>query len=328
MSLITDTLKAFLPLKRKTTPSGWISFDAPCCSDQRQRGGLIFNAGDAVSYHCFNCGFKTSWHPGRHVSQKMRKFMGSLGINDDIINKLCIEALRLHEAEEIHQITNIVPVFHERALPLDAELIENLLDDVPDKLIPVLEYIAKRGLYLEDYNFYWSPRPGFNNRLIIPYYYNNQIVGYTARAINSDSRPRYLADQQPNYVFGLDNQTYDKKFVIVCEGPIDAISISGCALMGSEITDSRDWLLKRLNKEIILVPDRDAKGLGTVNQAIERGWSVSMPDWPDNIKDINDAVVKLGRVTTLWMIKEAKESYSLKIQLKAKSWFKNTRNSE
>jgi len=316
MSLITDTLRAYLPAKKKQTPSGWISFNAPCCQDQRQRGGLIFNAGDAVSFHCFNCGFKTSWHPGRPVSHRMRKFMQLLGISDTDIGKLCLEALRLHEVEEIQQITNLVPTFHERVLPLDAEPIVNLLNDVPEKLIPILEYIACRGLYLEDHNFYWSSRLGFSNRLIIPYYYKNQIVGYTARAIDA-TKPKYLSDQQPNYVFGLDNQDCNRK------GPIDAISISGCALMGSEIKEGQNCLLKQLGREIILVPDRDHEGPKTVERAIELGWSVSMPDWPEGIKDVNDAIRILGRLCTLWMILQAKESYSLKIQLKAKAWFKN-----
>ncbi len=41
MSLIADTLLSFLPAKRKHTPSGWIGFNAPCCGDKRQRGGLF-----------------------------------------------------------------------------------------------------------------------------------------------------------------------------------------------------------------------------------------------------------------------------------------------
>jgi DNA primase len=122
-------------------------------------------------------------------------------------------------------------------------------------------------------------------------------------------------------VFNLDRQINNRNFVIVCEGPFDAISIDGCALLGAEIKDSQNWLLKQLGKEIVLVPDRDHEGPRTVEQALEFGWSVSMPDWPDDVKDINDAVVKLGKLATLWLITNAKESNSLKIQLRAKKWF-------
>jgi hypothetical protein len=320
MSLIADTLLTYLPGKRKTTPSGWISFNAVCCSDDRGRGGFIVNAGDAVSYHCFNCGFKCSWQPGRHISKNMNKFMRDLAIPDDTISQLRLEALRL-DTNNTAEIKSIIPKFDARALPMDSVPIVDLLADPPEKLIPVLEYMVSRQLFPEDFLFYWTPKVGFSNRLIIPFIYKNEIVGWTARAVN-DAQPKYLSEQQPGYVFNLDNQQDDREFVIVSEGPFDALSIDGCALLGAEIKDSQNWLLKQLGKEIVLVPDRDHEGPRTVEQAIEYGWSVSMPDWPEGVKDINDAVIKLGRLATLWLIVSAKESYSLKIQLRAKEWFK------
>jgi hypothetical protein len=324
MSLIADTLLQYLPSKRKHTPSGWISFNAPCCDDKRQRGGFIVNAGDAVSYHCFNCGVKASWQPGRTISQKMSKLMRDLNMPDDIISQLRLEALRLNE-NSTATVRQVVPTFEVRALPPEARPINEWLDDIPEKLVPVLEYIAQRKMYLDYYDFYWTPKIGFSNRLIIPFYKDGLVVGYTARAIN-DAKPKYISEQQPGYVFNLDKQKYDKEFVIVCEGPFDAISIDGCALLGAEIKDSQNWLLKQLSKEIILVPDKDHEGPRTVEQAIEFGWSVSMPDWPAGVKDVNDAVVKIGRLATLYLIISAKESNTLKIQLRAKKWFKDENN--
>jgi hypothetical protein len=321
MSLIADTILTYLPSKRKQTPSGWIGFNAPCCSDKRQRGGFIVNGGDAVSYHCFNCGFKASWQPGRTISQKMSKFLRFLNMPDDIINQLRLEALRLNENSNT-EIRQVIPTFDARALPVDSISITELLDHIPDKLVPVLEYLQNRNIFLEDYPFYWTPKIGFSNRVIIPFLKDNVIVGYTARAIG-DTKPKYISEQQPGYVFNLDKQHDNREMVIVCEGPFDAISINGCAILGAEIKDSQNWLLRQLNKEIVLVPDRDHEGHRTVEQAIEFGWSVSMPDWPDDIKDVNDAVVKLGRLATLWLIISARESNNLKIQLKAKKWFKD-----
>jgi hypothetical protein len=321
MSLIADTLLAYLPGKRKTTPSGWISFNASCCDDDRGRGGFIVNGGDAVSYHCFNCGFKCSWQPGRHISKNMNKFMRDLNIPDDIISQLRLEALRLDD-NNTTEIRSIIPKFDSRALPMDSEQLSNLLENPTEKLIPVLEYMVSRKLFPEDYPFYWTPKVGFSNRLIIPFLYKGEVVGWTARAIN-DAKPKYLSEQQPGYVFNLDNQQDDREFVIISEGPFDALSIDGCALLGAEIKDSQNWLLKQLGKELVLVPDRDHEGPRTVEQAIEYGWSVSMPEWPGDIKDINDAVIKLGKLATLYLIVSAKESNSLKIRLRAKQWFKN-----
>ena len=329
MGLIADTLQTYLPSKRKHTPSGWISFNAPCCDDKRQRGGFIVNAGDAVSYHCFNCGFKCSWQPGRHISQKMNKFMRDLNIPDDIISQLRLEALRLNETDAI-SVRSIVPTFDKRALPIDSKSFEEWRtflkqsDDnyvVPKAVIDAVEYMARRNIGIFDYPLYHSDKIGFNNRIIIPFLFKGEIVGWTARATN-EAKPKYLSEQQPGYVFNLDRQHDDREFVIISEGPFDALSIDGCALLGAEIKDSQNWLLKQLGKELVLVPDRDHEGPRTVEQAIEYGWSVSMPNWPDGVKDINDAVIKLGKLATLWLIVTAKESNGLKIRLKAKTWFK------
>lgn len=322
MSMIPDTLKLYLPAKQKLTPSGWISFNSVCCADNRQRGGFIVNDGDAISYHCFHCGFKASWQPGRQLSKNMKQFMRYLNIPDNVINKLSFEAIKLLNEYTTKNDIELIPIFNTRAMPLDAEPISNFINDIPDKLVPVLSYIHSRGLYLEDYNFFWTPRTGFNNRLIIPFYYKNNIVGYTARAVNAD-KTRYLSEQQPGYVFNLDKQFDDRKFIIICEGPLDAISIDGCALLGSEIKEQQNLLLQTVHKEIVLVPDKDKAGQKLINKAIEYGWSVSMPDFPDGVKDINDAVIKLGRLATLYLIVQAKQSNSLKIQLREKQWFKN-----
>ena len=85
MSIVSDTLTLYLPAKRKTTPSGWTSFIAPCCThngetqDTKGRGGVI-HEGEAVSYHCFNCGYKASWQPGRNLSYKFKKLLEWLDI--------------------------------------------------------------------------------------------------------------------------------------------------------------------------------------------------------------------------------------------------------
>jgi hypothetical protein len=259
----------------------------------------------------------------------MNKFMRDLNIPDDVIAQLRLEALKL-DTNNTTEVRSIIPKFDSRALPLDAISFEELdtflkLPDgdyaVPTKFTEAYAYLVDRKIDPWSYPFYWTNKIGFNSRIIIPFLYKGEIVGWTARAIN-DAKPKYLSEQQPGYVFNLDSQQDDREFVIVSEGPFDALSIDGCALLGAEIKDSQNWLLKQIGKELILVPDRDEAGKQTLEQAIELGWTVSMPDWPDGVKDINDAVIKLGRLATLWLIVTAKESNSLKIQLKAKKWFK------
>jgi DNA primase len=181
--------------------------------------------------------------------------------------------------------------------------------------------MSSRKLWLDEgYEYYWSSKLGYRDRLIIPFKYEGRIVGWTARTVK-DSKAKYLSESQPGYVFGLDEQRPQKIYCVVVEGPIDAIHIEGCALLGSEINDQQALLLNRLNKEVVVLPDRDKAGKKLVEQAIDQGWSVSMPEWKSGIKDVGDAVLEYGKIYTLYSIISAAESSPLKIRLRAKKWF-------
>lgn len=325
MSIVSDTLISHLPFKRKQTPSGWISFNAPCCihngenTDKKARGGVI-NEGDTVSYHCFNCGFKCSWQPGRPFSHKMRKLFQWLNAPDDVINKLALTVMQENEGIQIKKSIVELPKFNTVPLPDDAVKIANIVEFNKHSMT-VLEYMSARNLNLDDTDYYWSPSLGYRDRLIIPFYYEKRIVGWTARTIQSDKQPKYMSEQQPGFVYGLDEQGPNKVFTIVCEGPLDAIHIDGIALLGSEIKDQQAMLINRLNKDVVVVPDRDEAGAKLIEEAIDLGWGVSMPDWGDDINDIGEAVNKHGRLYALHKIVSAAETSPLKIRLKEKKWF-------
>ena len=325
MSIVSDLLTAHLPAKRKTTPSGWTSFNAPCChhngntADTRGRGGLI-SEGDTVSYHCFNCGFKASWQPGRNVTKGLKRLMIWLGVPDDEITKLALDVMRINEGVEVQQRQIEIPTFETVPLPPDAVKIANIAE-FNKHSIAILEYMAARDLDLADTDYYWSPSLAYRDRLIIPFYYEGRIVGWTSRTILSDKKPKYLTEAQPGFVYGLDDQTHDRAFALLVEGQIDAIHIKGCALGGSEISDQQALLLNRLAKDIYVVPDRDWNGKKLAEDAIDRGWGVSLPEWSVDVKDVGDAVAKYGRLYTLYSIASAAETSPLKIRLRAKKWF-------
>lgn len=322
MSLIIDTVSTHLPPRRKATPSGWISFNAVCChhngtgQDRRSRGGILINEG--ASYHCFNCNFKASWQPGRPLSVKFKKLLQWLGVGDDLITKCSLESLKLKEDVDRNYDQTLKPVFIDKALPLGSKKLTTCIEDKED-VGHILGYLADRGLSLDDYNWYWTPENGFTDRLIIPFYHEHRLVGYTARLCR-DGKIKYISEQQPSYVFNLDNQTYDRKFVLVTEGPIDAICLDGVAVMSNEIGDKQVTQINQLQREVIVVPDRDAAGLKMIEQALDLGWSVSMPDWPEGVKDVNDAVRLYGKIYTLLAVANSKESMALKIQLRMKKW--------
>jgi hypothetical protein len=74
-----------------------------------------------------------------------------------------------------------------------------------------------------------------------------------------------------------------------------------------------------------VVPDQDLAGVELIDRAVELGWAVSIPEWPEKCKDVNDAVVVLGRVGTLLTIMAARETSKIKIELRKKQLVKRIR---
>ena len=257
----------------------------------------------------------------------MKKFMRWLNVPDDTITKRALQVLQTKTDSTGHKTFITLPKFVSKELPPKSKPIHEWADykalepgGIDKDLFKVLEYIAARKLNLNDYDFHWTPEAGYRDRLIIPFYYREKVVGYTARKV-VESKVKYLSEQQPGYVFNIDEQTDDRKYVVAVEGPIDAIAIDGVALLGSEIKEQQTALLNSLGKHVIVVPDRDEAGQKLVYDAMEAGWSVSMPDWSQDIGDANDAVRKYGRLHTLYSIVKNAEESQLKIKLRMKKWF-------
>jgi len=179
----------------------------------------------------------------------------------------------------------------------------------------IWNYLRSRHAPL-DYPFMVSATAGSRPGVIIPFTYNNTLVGNTTRFLD-ERKPVWLNDFQPGYVFGTDLQHPNWQLVIVTEGIFDALSISGLALMHNEVSDAQARLIRSLGKEIVVVPDQDRPGMELVNRAIELGWSVSIPAW-EGCKDVNDAVKKYGRLATLLTIMQVRETSRIKIEMRRK----------
>ena len=287
-------------------------------------------ADGTISYHCFNCGYKASYVIGRKLTQRMRTFMGYIGIADDTIKKLAIEAMRHEEGDTKYEKKKFVS-FHKKQMPknthsLDVWLEKYVAKDLTapqyNKIDGLLNYLKVRGIDPTWYDFMYSPDMyfNFNQRLIIPFYWRGDVVGYTGRLFEDIEKVKYVTDVQPGYVFNMDTQDWTRKFVIVTEGPFDAITVSGVSILGSEINDVQRELINNLNRQVIVVPDRDAPGEKLINQAIEFGWSVAFPEWDKTVDDVADAVLKYGRLFTIQSILKSTESSKLKIDLKRKMY--------
>ena len=85
------------------------------------------SADGTLSYHCFNCGYKASYILGRRLTQKMRTFMGYIGIPDNTIKKLAIEAMRHEEGDVKYERRKFV-TFNKKELPNGAKRLEAWLE--------------------------------------------------------------------------------------------------------------------------------------------------------------------------------------------------------
>ena len=330
-----------LPAKRKHT-NKWTSFNAPCCvhrgesADRRGRGGIATGADGVITYHCFNCNFKTSYRPGRLLGFRFKQLLEWLGASDTTIQRLNIEALRLRDmiappeaVEKRVQETTFAP----RDLPPDCTSFAHwrtflpLTDEtfvVPRSLNDGVVYINERDRTLIDrYEFYVTEDTAhnMNRRVIVPFTWKGEIIGYTARAIDPEIKPKYFTNHEPNYVFNIDKQKPASAFVIVTEGPFDAMAVDGIAILGNEISDEQVDIVNSLKREVIILPDWDEAGQKMIDSALENDWTVSFPVWRETCKDAAEAVSKYGRLFVLKSILDGRQSNGLKIELLRKKLY-------
>ncbi len=309
MTLVLDKFRSLLPPKTKTSPSGWMSFNAPCChhrghkADTRKRAGVRFD-GNGIVYNCFNCKFSTGWQPGSPIGEKMKSLVRWLGASDDDIKDLVFEALKTESAEYKPEVYEPKVTFTKKELPEGAmplaewgNLLEGELEEkVGEDFKNVLRYLIGRGYENPfDYDFYWTPAPGYIDRVIVPFKWEGNIVGNTARKI-TDGKPKYVSDQHPFFVFNVDNQMPEQKYVLVCEGPFDALAVGGVALLTNEVSELQARIINSIGKQVIVIPDQDKAGTILIDQARELGWHVAFPNWGDGIKDCADAVKQYGKL--------------------------------
>jgi hypothetical protein len=325
MTLVLDKFRLLLP-KTKTSPSGWISFNAPCCHqrgharDTRKRAGIMFSEG--VVYNCFNCKYTASWQPGRTLTEKFKNLCRWLGADDNQVKELVFEALKTESTEYepehfVEKVKFTKKELPEGSLPLVEWLDARLDTEQEEQLIAVVEYVVNRGYDPLSEHFYWSPMPGFADRVIIPFLYESVVVGSTARKVK-DGRPKYLSDQHPFFVFNIDAQDPLNKYVFVCEGPFDALAVDGVALLTNEISQQQAHIINGLGKEVIVIPDQDKAGLALINQAVDYDWSVAFPNWGDDIKDCADAVKKYGKLFVVVDIIETAQKGAIRLEMAKK----------
>lgn len=338
IDILKDTiLQNIGPLK--SAPKGWHKRHCMLChtqghgKDTRNRFGIQFNT-QSIAMNCFNCGFSAGYTEGKELSKAFKFFLKQLSIDEKFIEhvefeifkqKHKIQLLREGETEIITpeaKFRALAQSWHQVPLPEDSLPITEWLNyDLQDPdFLDVVNYAIERKIYdLEE--FYWTPLKShnLNRRLLIPYYFRNKIVGFTARLSYDTvdkSIPKYFQQCPTDFVYNLDNQQgWSRKYVIVTEGVLDAWAVDGVGILG-EIGQTKVDIINRLQKHVIVCPDRDRKGRDLVDVAIDNNWSVSFPKWDQSVKDAAHASQIYGRLLTTHSIISSAVSGKDKIKLK------------
>lgn len=290
-------------------------------------------------YKCYNCGFKAKHTlQDASIGSFFEKLMEWLGISTENIQRAKLEILGKKISGEIVDAPNdFNQIFSENFLEVDLPtgsrpLMDVLKDDPSADAISCMEYLfTHRGRTVaEGWDYHWAPslsgildrRVKMANRIIIPFMNKDKVVGWTARYAGDPPPgiPRYYnSDVQDGYLFNGDAISIPhRRFVLIHEGPFDAISTDGVAALGSSLNHKQIKWLNSAEKEKIVVPDLQARNQDLIDIAVENGWSVSFPEWNEKIKDAADASKQYGKLYTIASIISARTKSLLKIGIKRK----------
>lgn len=336
VSFVSDVILQNLPVKRRRSGTGFLNVNCPMCiyrghrPDTKMRCGILFQPSN-IGIFCFNCGYKSQFVLGSSLGKNFKEFLAAIGVDDMAIKRLNHVAFTYkHMFEgagiEAEAKAAFEPKFAPMPLPDDAKSFVRLANEGctdPDFLATV-EYVYKRGDDLANSTtFYWSPdtKHNMNRRVIIPFYHEGKIVGYTARAIDDAISNKYHNNSPLNYIFNNHVMTMrSRAFVCGMEGPTDALAIDGVAFLGARLNEQQAQWLKSCGKQIIIVPDRDESGQRLIDAAQANGWAVAFPFswWDEDVKDVAKAVERYGRLYVLTSIAKTATMSGIEISVKRK----------
>lgn len=316
---LEQVIRQYISLPNSPTGTGWFSVLCKVCNDRGHKGpraGFRFN-GNKVDYHCFNCGMATGYDPDTHkgMPKKMVQVLNDFGVNEDRWKPVLLTGLINRDKSIV--TANTSPTFQNiepSVVPLPSHFYPLAEAGTTDKWAAIARNYLEldRGIDPNSYPFYLAHKTGDNKldrwfkRLIIPVYKDNHLIFYQGRDLTGKNQKKYLSPSysKENVIHGFSEvfrQTEEPLYIV--EGWFDAFVINGIAILGNEISGAQvTWLNKSYRKKVY-IPDRLGDGWVAAEDALSKGWSVSTPNI-GNCKDINEAVVKYGKLYVMKSIVE------------------------
>ena len=272
----------------KRVKSDLYNFRCPICGDSKKNKtktrGYLYTIKADVNFRCHNCG----------ASMTFSNFLKEI---DPVVHKQYVFE-RFKQGSTGRGTVVEEPVFKFEAptfkssidLPLASTVDVSRIYLEKRKLDPTKFYYAERFVeYVNSHkqNLDVKEHP----RIIIPLYYEKNLVGVQGRTLNSNS-VKYITtifyDEAPK-IYGLDNIRRDAP-VFVTEGPFDSTFLLNSIAMCGADSDVRKWGVSTP----VWVYDNEPRSkeiTERISNAIARGDSVVI--WPTGIeeKDINDMIL-------------------------------------
>ena len=282
ISLVSARLQKF-----KRVKSNLYNFRCPICGDSQKNKskarGYIYAVKTNTNFKCHNCG----------ASMSLNNFLKKM---DVVLHKsYCLDKFK-----DGHTGRNFVvdepefvfekPKFAQRiVLPLCSEVEVGRTYLQNRKIDPTKFYYAEnfdefvRTFQGLDYGYM-----GKEPRIIIPLYFDKDLIGFQGRSLNSKSIKYItvmLKEDAPK-IYGLDNIEKDSR-VYITEGPFDSTFIRNSIAMCGADLDISNWGISNP----VWVYDNEPRNreiLNRVSRTIDSGDSIVI--WPSHIKekDIND----------------------------------------
>ena len=272
----------------KRVKSDLYNFRCPICGDSKKNKtktrGYLYTIKADVNFRCHNCG----------ASMTFSNFLKEI---DPVVHKQYVFE-RFKQGSTGRGTVVEEPVFKFEAptfkssidLPLASTVDVSRIYLEKRKLDPTKFYYAERFVeYVNSHKQSLDVKE--HPRIIIPLYYEKNLVGVQGRTLNSNS-VKYITtifyDEAPK-IYGLDNIRRDAP-VFVSEGPFDSTFLLNSIAMCGADSDVRKWGVSTP----VWVYDNEPRSkeiTERISSAITRGDSVVI--WPTGIeeKDINDMIL-------------------------------------
>ena len=301
---IEDVVRDYVNFSHGTSSKGWNSVYCAVCGDGSRtkgpRGGWLFSD-DMVFYNCFNCGVDGSFDPHRQYpfSEDMYKIFTSFGIPI----KHCYSLI--DKKEEKRPVKQNKIKFDYMDIPDHFYLLSEAKSNDEVAYRATKHLVEKRLIEPDDFPFFLSTGKTKSsnpkdesmaracvNRLIIPAFVNERMIGYEAMALGNQ-QTKYLGVGS-NLIHGYNNIfSFDNSPLFVTEGFFDAFHLNGVAVLTNKITKTQIEILNKTERDKVIIPDRLDSHNTLAEKALALEWKISLPDIKP-YKDVSEAIKNYG----------------------------------